>query len=102
MAAELTDKQKRFFALFRNTLNERDIQAAVPDALDLAAVKKVMKTKELPEVHDTPEEKEAKLEDLARRAAYLALQQKAEKDEKYKSCHDLYVANFHDYYKKND
>jgi len=101
IAAELTEKQKRFYALFKNTTSESEIQASVPDQLDLAAVKKIMKSEDLPTVHDTPEEKEAKIEDMARRAAYLAMEKKAEKDPKrYKECHDMYVANFNDYYKK--
>lgn len=101
IAAELTEKEKRFYALFKNVTAESEIQASVPDQLDLAAVKKIMKSENLPTVHDTPEEKEAKIEDMARRAAYLAMEKKAEKDPKrYKECHDMYIANFNDYYKK--
>jgi len=101
IAAELSEKERRFFALFKNTMNEKEIQASVPDDLDLKAVKKVIQSEQLPAMGDTAEQKEEKIEEMARRAAYLALQQKAEKDERYKSCHDLYVANFGNMYKKN-
>eukprot|EP00889_Picochlorum_renovo_P005409 jgi/Picre1/32439/NNA_007785.t1 len=97
---EMSQKQRRFFALFKDTLNESDIQASVPDELDLAAVKKVMSMKELPNVAVSKEDKEAQLEDLARRAAYLAMQEKVTKDEKYKEYHDRFIATYYDLYKK--
>ena len=97
LASEMSEKQRRFFALFKDTLNEQDLQASVPDELDLAAVQKVIAAKELPSVHVTPEEKEDQLEDLARRAAYLAMQQKITRDPKYQEYHDKFVA----FYKKN-
>lgn len=96
LACEMTEKQKRFFALFKDTMNEAELQASVPDSLDLAAVQKVIQAKDLPKVAISKEEKEQELEDLARRAAYLAMQQKVSEDPKYKKYHDRFVA----FYKK--
>lgn len=98
LASEMTEKQRRFFALFKDTMNEAELQASVPDSLDLSAVQTVMKAKELPRVETSKEDKEAQLEDLARRAAYLAMQQKINEDPKYKEYHDKFVA----FYKKEN
>jgi hypothetical protein len=96
--AELTDKERRFFALLQQGTKYDDLQAAVPDSLDLAAVQKVIKAKDLPTVHATNEEKDEKLEDMARRAAYLAMAAKTHEDSKYQEYHDAFVA----FYKKSN
>lgn len=98
LACEMSEKERRFFALFKDTMNEAELQASVPDSLDLAAVQKVIQAKELPKVESSKEDKEAQLEDLARRAAYLAMQQKISEDPKYKEYHDRFVA----FYKKEN
>lgn len=98
LASEMTEKQRRFFALFKDTTNEAELQASVPDSLDLAAVQKVIQAKELPAVKGSTEDKEAHLEDLARRAAYLAMQEKVTRDPKYKEYHDKFIA----FYKKEN
>jgi hypothetical protein len=98
IACEMTEKQRRFFALFKDTMNEAELQASVPDSLDLAAVQKVIQAKELPTVETSKEEKEEELEDLARRAAYLAMQNKIAEDPKYTKYHDRFVA----FYKKEN
>lgn len=96
---ELTEKERRFFALLQQGTKYDDLQAAVPDSLDLAAVQRVVKAKDLPAVHVTPEEKEEKLEDMARRAAYLAMAAKTEEEgSKYQEYHDKFVA----FYKKSN
>ena len=96
---ELTEKERRFFALLQQSTKYDDLQAAVPDSLDLAAVQKVIASMQLPTVAVTKEEKEARHEDLARRAAYLAMAAKTvEPGSKYQEYHDKFVA----FYKKSN
>lgn len=96
---ELTEKERRFFALLEKSTKYDDLQAAVPDSLDLAAVQKVVASKQLPTVAVTKEEKEERLEDMARRAAYLAMAaQTHEPGSKYQEYHDKFVA----FYKKSN
>ncbi len=95
---ELTEKERRFFALLQQGTKYDDLQAAVPDALDLAAVQRVVASKELPRVEVNTEEIESQHEDMARRAAYLALAAKTDEGGKYQQYHDRFVA----FYKKSN
>ena len=96
---ELTEKERRFFALLQQGTKYDDLQAAVPDSLDLAAVQRVVASKELPRVDVSSEEKDGQLEDMARRAAYLSLAAKTQEEgSKYQEYHDRFVA----FYKKSN
>ncbi len=95
---ELTEKESRFFALLQQGTKYDDLQATVPDSLDLAAVQRVVASKELPRVDIPRQSEESKNEDMARRAAYLALAAETEKGGKYQEYHDRFVA----FYKKSN
>ena len=95
---ELTEKERRFFALLQQGTKYDDLQAAVPDSLDLAAVQRVVASKELPRVDVKKQSADSEHEDMARRAAYLALAAKTQEGGKYQEYHDRFVA----FYKKSN
>ena len=96
--AEQSEKSRRFFSLFQGVSGSPGDQTSVPENLDLGAVTGSAAAADLPRVGDTAQEKEARADDLARRAAYIEAQGKAERkpSDLQAKAHDRFVATFND------
>lgn len=97
---DLTSNERRFFSLFQGTSSKEEAQTSVPEELKLKLVGSASEAPELPRVGETEAEKEAKEEDMARRAAYLAAQAEAQAsvvpNPAQQEAHDRYVRIFGD------
>lgn len=90
---DLNEKEKKFLNLYRSCKSYK--QGEVPDNIDLKIVN-TAEEQNLPTVWDTPEEVEAKEEDVARRAAYLEKlsRHSSAQSDKLKEAHDRYLSTF--------
>ncbi len=92
LPVELTKKERRFFSLFRSTNTDDKDQGSLPEGVDLNTVQAQQASGSLPQVGMTAAEKEAQVEDQARREAYIA--EYAKQEQKNTKAHDEFVNIF--------
>ncbi len=95
--SELTRNEEFIFSLYHGHRAKKDaVQASVPNDLDLNLIGGPTTQLQLPRVELTEDEKEARAEDEARRAAYIeaAARQERKKSDLYKKSHQNFLNTF--------
>jgi len=92
LPVDLSKQELRFFSLFQNTNANANDQTSVPEDMDLGLINAPKAGRDLPQVSMTPEELEARVEDKARREAYMA--EYAKQEQKDQKKHDRYLKTF--------